>query len=78
MLALCALCFLGVIYAPIHYAWRTSYNERLFRSQRIDKDEWVLAQVFIPIESWAIGIIAGISAAAILVCTFKRKADGSP
>lgn len=46
-----------VIYAPIHYAWRWRQNDRQYEQDLINKDTWVMRQVFIPIEGWALGIV---------------------
>lgn len=62
LLAIAALSALAVIYAPIHYSWRWKQNEDQYQQGRIIKDDWVGGQVFIPIESWALGILGGAGA----------------
>lgn len=52
-----ALCLLAIIYAPFHYSWRWDQNEAQYQQGQIIKDNWVGGQVFIPLESWALGTL---------------------
>ena len=62
LLALAALCVVAVIYAPFHYSWRWKQNEDQYQQGRIIKDDWVGGQIFIPIESWGLGVLGGTGA----------------
>jgi hypothetical protein len=56
-LLIATLCLLAIIYAPFHYSWRWNQNEAQYQQGQIIKDDWVGGQVFIPVESWGIGIL---------------------
>ena len=57
LIALAGLSLLAIIYAPFHYSWRWQQNDEQYQQGQIIKDDWVGGQVFIPVESWGIGIL---------------------